>query len=78
MYNNFTNFRSLTREEDKEFRWTSKALEILQSVTEDYIINLMEDAYSCALHARRVTLMRKDLQLARRIRGVTDPGNIIV
>ena len=57
------------------YRWTSKSLEILQSVTEDYMINLLEDSYQCTLHAKRVTLMSKDLILARRIRGVTDPGH---
>lgn len=36
---------------------------------------LFEDAYYCAQHCKRVTLMAKDLALARRIRGVQDPGN---
>lgn len=56
-------------------RWTQKSLEILQSVAEDYVINLLEDAYQCTLHAKRVTLMCKDISLARRIRGITDPGH---
>jgi histone H3 len=30
---------------------------------------LMEDAQLCAIHARRITLFVKDIQLARRIRG---------
>lgn len=55
-------------------RWTSKALEVLQSVAEDYLINLFEDAYHCTLHAKRITLMSKDISLARRIRGMNDLG----
>ena len=34
-----------------------------------YIVGLFEDTNSCALHAKRVTIMPKDIQLARRIRG---------
>lgn len=30
---------------------------------------LFEDANLCAIHATRVTVMKKDLDLARRIRG---------
>lgn len=56
------------------FRWTPNALEVLQSVAEDYLINLFEDSYQCALHAKRTTLMSKDMSLARRIRGITDLG----
>lgn len=55
-------------------RWTPNALEVLQSVAEDYLINLFEDSYQCALHAKRTTLMSKDMSLARRIRGITDLG----
>jgi hypothetical protein len=37
--------------------------------TEDFIVHLFEDTNLCAVHAKRVTIMPKDLQLARRIRG---------
>ena len=50
-------------------RWQPNALQALQSVTEDYSVSLIEDSYLCTLHGRRVTLMAKDLRLARRIRG---------
>jgi histone H3/H4 len=46
-------------------------LEAIQHAAEDYIIGLMEDANLSALHAKRVTIMPKDLQLARRIRGLS-------
>ena len=44
--------RSQLDSDQKEFRWTSKALEVLQSVSEDYLVNLMEDANLCTLHAK--------------------------
>lgn len=50
-------------------QWQSIALEAIQHASEDYIIGLMEDANLSALHAKRVTIMPKDIQLARRIRG---------
>lgn len=51
------------------FRFTPQALSALHIGSEDYLIALFEDSYLCALHAKRVTLMRKDMHLARRIRG---------
>jgi lipooligosaccharide transport system permease protein len=36
---------------------------------EAYLVGLFEDTNLCALHAKRVTIMPKDMQLARRIRG---------
>lgn len=41
---------------------------------EAFIVRLLEDAYLCSLHARRVTLYPKDLQLARRLRGLEGGG----
>jgi histone H3 len=41
----------------------------LQEAAEAYLIGLYEDANLCAIHAKRVTVMPKDIQLARRIRG---------
>lgn len=48
------------------------ALEALQTACEDFLVGLMEDANLCAIHARRVTIMPRDIQLARRIRGLRD------
>ncbi|NXA85334.1 CENPA protein, partial [Melanocharis versteri] len=42
--------------------------------TEAFAVRLLEDAYLCSLHARRVTLFPKDLQLARRLRGLEGGG----
>mmetsp|Transcript_14321 Transcript_14321/g.30687 ORF Transcript_14321/g.30687 Transcript_14321/m.30687 type:complete len:141 (-) Transcript_14321:392-814(-) len=51
------------------FRWTAEALLALQEATEDFLVKLFEDTNLCAIHAKRVTIMPKDIQLARRIRG---------
>ncbi|KAG0300098.1 centromeric DNA-binding histone H3-like protein cse4 [Dissophora globulifera] len=51
-------------------RWQGAALLALQEATEAYLVHLFEDANLCAIHAKRVTLMQRDIQLARRIRGV--------
>ncbi|KAM0787335.1 centromere-specific histone H3 CENP-A [Microbotryomycetes sp. NB124-2] len=50
-------------------RWQSSALLALQEATEAYLVHLFEDSNLCALHARRVTIMQRDMQLVRRIRG---------
>ncbi|BGP24189.1 histone H3 [Rhodotorula toruloides] len=50
-------------------RWQSSALLALQEATEAYLIHLFEDSNLCALHAKRVTIMQRDMQLVRRIRG---------
>ena len=51
-------------------RWfQSSALAALQEASEAYLVGLFEDTNLCAIHAKRVTIMPKDMQLARRIRG---------
>lgn len=39
---------------------------------EAFLVHLFEDAYLLSLHAGRVTLFPKDVQLARRIRGIEE------
>lgn len=51
------------------FRWQAQALLALQESAEHYLTLLFEDANLCCIHAKRVTIMTKDIQLARRIRG---------
>ncbi|KAJ5752277.1 hypothetical protein N7520_009194 [Penicillium odoratum] len=51
-------------------RWQSQAIQALQEAAEAFLVHLFEDTNLCALHAKRVTIMQKDIQLARRIRGV--------
>ena len=54
---------------DGQFRFQSQALNAIQEAAESYLTGLFEDANLCAIHATRVTVMKKDLDLARRIRG---------
>jgi len=58
-----------------EKRWQAEALMALQEAAEEYLVHLYEDANLCAIHAKRVTIFVKDIQLARRIRG-THGGRI--
>ena len=51
------------------FRFQSTALLALQEAAEAYLVGLFEDTNLCAIHAKRVTIMVKDMRLARRIRG---------
>ena len=52
-----------------EIRMQHIAVEALQDAAEYYINNLFDDANLCALHAKRITLQPKDMQMAMRIRG---------
>jgi histone H3 len=66
-------FQRLVREIASEFkndlRFQSSAVLALQEASESYLVGLFEDTNLCAIHAKRVTIMPKDMQLARRIRG---------
>lgn len=61
--------REIAVEFKQEVRFQSNAILALQESAEAYLVSLFEDTNLCAIHARRVTIMSKDLQLARRIRG---------
>jgi histone H3 len=61
--------RSLARKIKPDVRFNTHALMALQEATEAYLISLFEDTNLCAIHAKRVTIFPKDIQLARRIRG---------
>ena len=52
-------------------RIQGSAVLALQEITEAYLVGLLEDTNLCAMHAKRVTIMPKDMQLARKIRGET-------
>ncbi|KAI1479638.1 hypothetical protein K445DRAFT_315422 [Daldinia sp. EC12] len=58
------------RPADEGMRWQSQAILALQEAAEAFLVHLFEDSNLCAIHAKRVTIMQKDIQLARRIRGV--------
>nr|XP_023925110.1 histone H3-like centromeric protein HTR12 isoform X1 [Quercus suber]POE95057.1 histone H3-like centromeric protein htr12 [Quercus suber] len=54
-------------------RWAAEALVALQEAAEDFLVHLFEDATLCTVHAKRVTLMKKDFELARRLGGKGRP-----
>ncbi|CDK24778.1 unnamed protein product [Kuraishia capsulata CBS 1993] len=54
---------------DYALKWQSVAIMALQEASEAFLVHLFEDTNLCALHAKRVTIMQRDIQLARRIRG---------
>ena len=66
-------FQRLVREITQEFAtnlcFQSSAMMALQEASEAYLVGLFEDSNLCAIHAKRVTVMPKDIMLARRIRG---------
>ena len=66
-------FQRLVREIAQDFktdlRFQSVAILCLQEAVEAYLVRLFDDANLCAIHARQVTIMPKDILLARRIRG---------
>ncbi len=61
--------REVTTEYKTDLRFQATALQALQEAAEAYLTGLFEDTNLCAIHARRVTIMPKDIQLARRLRG---------
>jgi hypothetical protein len=74
--------RGMARQPDMVKRWNVLAILALQTAAEvpnilivhlliakDYLTHLFEDTNLCAIHAKRCTIMPKDMHLARRIRG---------
>jgi len=53
----------------QDLRFQSGALLALQEAAEAYLVTLFEDTVLCSIHAKRVTIMPRDMKLARRIRG---------
>lgn len=68
-------FQRLVREvtvelSDETLRFTADALECLQTAAEAYVVQLFEDSVLAMIHAKRVTLMVRDIQFIRRLRGI--------
>eukprot|EP01057_Protomagalhaensia_wolfi_P006074 Protomagalhaensia_wolfi_Nauph_80__6073@NODE_853_length_1945_cov_2641_823190_g641_i0_p2_GENE_NODE_853_length_1945_cov_2641_823190_g641_i0NODE_853_length_1945_cov_2641_823190_g641_i0_p2_ORF_typecomplete_len140_score26_74Histone/PF00125_24/1e46CENPT_C/PF15511_6/3_6e03CENPT_C/PF15511_6/0_0004CENPS/PF15630_6/9e03CENPS/PF15630_6/0_00063Bromo_TP/PF07524_13/0_0017PAF/PF15715_5/0_0024TFIID31kDa/PF02291_15/1_7e02TFIID31kDa/PF02291_15/0_63Ribosomal_L11/PF00298_19/0_076CBFD_NFYB_HMF/PF00808_23/7e03CBFD_NFYB len=61
--------KEIAGEFKSELRFQSSAVMALQEASEAYLVGLFEDTNLCAIHAKRVTIMPKDILLARRIRG---------
>ena len=52
-----------------QLRFQATAVECLQHAAEAYLVALFDDTQHCAIHAKHVTIMPKDIELARRIHG---------
>jgi histone H3 len=68
-------FARLVREIQQEmsrttYSWQGSAILALQEAAEAHLVGLFDDSNLCAIHGKRVTIMPKDMQLARRIRGI--------
>ena len=61
--------REIAQDYKTDIRFQSAAILALQEASEAYLVGLFEDTNLCAVHAKRVTIMPKDMHLARRIRG---------
>jgi histone H3 len=61
--------REIAQDFKNELRFQSNAILALQEAAEAYLVSLFEDTNLSAIHAKRVTIQPKDMQLARRIRG---------
>ena len=68
-----TPFARLVREIAQDFRqelqFQNSAIGALQEAAEAYLVGLFEDTNLCAIHTKQITIMPKDIQLARCIRG---------
>ena len=66
-------FQRLVREIAQNFktdlRFQAVAILCLQEVAEAYLVRLFEDMNLCVIQAKRVTILPRDLQLARHICG---------
>jgi len=73
-------FQRLVREIAQDFqcdlRFQSTALGALQEGTEAFLVSLFEDSNLRAIHAKRVTIQPRDMELARRLRGNCWPSGI--
>lgn len=61
--------REIAQEFNRNLRFQSHAVFALQAAAEAYLVSLFEDTNLCTIHAKRVTISPRDIQLARRIRG---------
>lgn len=61
--------QEITQDFKCDLRYQSTAILALQTAAEAYLVSLFEGANECAIHAKRVTIMPKDLKLTRRLRG---------
>ena len=52
-----------------KFRWQATALFALQQAAESYLVAYLCDTNLLAIHAKRFTIMPRDMQLVQHMRG---------
>ena len=65
----FSLVREIAQDFKTDLRFEANALIALQEAAEAYLVSLFEDTNLCGIHVKRVTIMPKDIQVARRIHG---------
>jgi len=63
--------REIADDFKSDLKFQAAAMSALQEASEYYLVSLFEDTNLCSIHAKRITIMPRDMQLARRIRGET-------
>jgi histone H3 len=61
--------REIAQEIKSDTRMQQSALLAIQEAAEAYLTGLFDDANLFAIHSKRITIMPKDINIARRIRG---------
>jgi len=61
--------KELGQDYKSDLRFSSMAVEALQTASEDFLVGVFEDAVLCAHHGKRVTVTPADIRLTLRIRG---------
>jgi histone H3 len=56
----------------EQLRFQGLAVLALQEAAESYLVQIFEETNLCCIHAKRITITKKDMQLALRIRGDTN------
>ena len=64
--------REIASQIDSQKKFQTSAIAALQEYAEAMLVSLFEDTNLCAIHGKRVTIQSKDMQLARRLRGIGD------
>ena len=61
--------REIMQNIQNDVRFQNSALMALQEASEAYLVGMLDSANKCATHAKRVTVMPKDLRVTRELRG---------
>lgn len=61
--------REIAQDHKTDLRFQASAILALQEAMESYLVHTCEDANVCAIHAKRMTVMPRDIELAHRISG---------